>query len=103
MRWSEQQELFQRMINEERLLLENKGREYASDDDSLANFKTKVDIGLTPMQVAMVFMDKHYSSIKSYVRTGREISNESIEGRIADMRNYLFLLSALIKEKKSGE
>lgn len=103
MRWSEQQELFQQMVNEERVLLENKGREYSSDTDSLANFKTKADIGLSPMQVAMVFMDKHYSSIKSYVKNGKELSSESIEGRIADMRNYLFLLAALIKEKKSGE
>jgi len=100
MKWSEQQELFQQMVNEEKKLLESKGAEYASAEDSLANFKTKLDIGVSPLQVIAIFMDKHYSSIKSFIRTGKEISDEPIEERIQDMRNYLFLLAALIKEKK---
>lgn len=103
MHWNEQKELFNKIVEDERYLLEEKGREYASDKDSLANFKSKMDIGVNPLQVAMIFMDKHYSSIKSYVKTGKELSNESIESRIADMRNYLFLMYALIKERESGE
>ncbi len=101
MKWSEQQEYFNSMINEEKDLLDRKGREYSSDSDCLANFKSKLDIGVNSLQVAAIFMDKHYSSIKSFIKVGHEISDESIEGRISDMRNYLFLLSLLIKEQKS--
>jgi len=101
MKWSEQQEFFQQMVNVEKELLDKKGREYAADQDCLANFKSKLEIGVSPLQVAMIFMDKHYSSIKSYVKLGHEISDESIEGRIHDMRNYLGLLYMLIQESKA--
>jgi len=101
MKWSEQQEFFQQMVNVEKELLDKKGREYAADQDCLANFKSKLEIGVSPLQVAMIFMDKHYSSIKSYVKLGHEISDESIEGRIHDMRNYLALLYMLIQESKA--
>ena len=101
MKWSVQKEIFESMVESERDLLDRKGREYAADDDALANFKSKIEIGVNPIQVAMIFMDKHYSSIKSYAKLGVEISDEPIEGRISDMRNYLALLNMLIIEKKS--
>jgi hypothetical protein len=101
-KWSEQTRIFEQMVAEETELLDKKGREYAADDDALHNFKSKVDIGVSPLQVAMIFMDKHYSSIKSYVKLGHELSEESIEGRIHDMRNYLALLYMLIQESKNS-
>jgi hypothetical protein len=101
MKWSDQQELFQSMINLEKDLLDRKGLEYSSDTDSLANFKAKLDIGVSPMQVAWIFLEKHLSSIKSYIKLGHELSDESIEGRINDARNYLFLIACLVKEQKN--
>lgn len=103
MKWSEQQEIFQKMVNVEKELLDKKGHEYAADHDALANFKSKIEIGVSPLQVAMIFMDKHYSSIKSYVKLGHELSDESIEGRIHDMRNYLALLYMLVQEHKASK
>ena len=103
MKWQEQQDIFNMMISEEKDLLDRKGREYAADADALANFRSKLDIGVSPLQVAMIFLDKHMSSIKSYVRVGHEISDESIEGRIHDARNYLALIYMLISEKKKTE
>lgn len=103
MKWSEQQEIFQRIVNVEKDLLDKKGHEYAADEDCLANFRSKLEIGVSPLQVAMILMDKHYSSIKSYVKLGHELSEESVEGRIHDMRNYLALFYMLVQEHKASK
>jgi len=100
MHWEQQKELFDDMVLELNNLLIKKGKEYASDADALANFKTASDIGVTPLQKALIFAEKHWFSIKSYVKRGKELSNEPIEGRIHDMINYLFLILCLIKEYK---
>ena len=101
MKWNEQQALFKKMVKEESDLLTRKGAEYASDEDALANFKKRSeDIGIDPKQILWVFASKHIDSIKSYIRKGKEISDEPIEGRINDARNYFFLLAALIHEEK---
>lgn len=100
MRWEEQAAHFDDIIGEMRDLLVNKGREYASDADSLANFKSGDDIGVDPLQLAWIFANKHVSSVKSYIKHGKEFSSEPIEGRIQDAMNYLFLIYCLVKEKK---
>jgi hypothetical protein len=101
MRWETQRDLFEKLTDELKDLLVNKGREYAGDHDALNNFKTGLDIGITPEQKLWVFAEKHISSIKSYIKNeGKIFSNESIEGRINDAINYLFLLRCLIEEKK---
>ena len=100
MLWQEQKDHFEKVVSEMRDLLNNKGREYAGDDDALNNFKTGTDIGITPLQKSWVFTEKHISSIKSYIKNGKEFSSEPIEGRILDAMNYLFLISCLVKETK---
>lgn len=100
MLWQEQKDHFEKVVSEMRELLVNKGREYAGDGDALNNFKTGTDIGITPLQKSWVFTEKHISSIKSYIKNGKEFSNEPIEGRILDAMNYLFLISCLVKESK---
>ena len=104
MKWSEQQALFKASIKIESELLNQKGSEYASDADALANFKGQaVDLGVDPLVVCSVLMNKHYRSIQSYIRKGgKTSSNEPIEGRVADMRNYLFLMLCLIEESKKA-
>jgi hypothetical protein len=100
MKWEEQKIEFNNMVEELNDLLTNKGREYAGDYDALGNFKAANDLGLTPEQKLGVLMDKHYSSIKSYIKHGKIFSNEPIEGRINDLINYAFLLRCLIKDLK---
>jgi len=51
-------------------------------------------------QVAMIYLLKHMDSIRNYTLHGIEASDESIEGRIMDARNYLLLLGGIIKENK---
>lgn len=101
MKWSEQQALFKAMVKEEADILNRKGAEYASDADANANFKKRAeDIGIDSKQILWIFLSKHLDSIKSYIKKGREISDEPIMGRINDARNYLFLLHCLIEEDK---
>ena len=102
MLWSEQKDIFEKMVEAERELLNSKGIEYAGDQDCLANFKDANIIGLNPKQKLWVYLSKHISSIASYIKNGKEFSNEPIEGRIADARNYLALLYMLVQEEKSA-
>ena len=102
MLWQEQKDHFEKVVSEMRELLVSKGREYAGDYDALNNFKTGTDIGITPLQKSWVFTEKHISSIKSYIKNGKEFSSEPIEGRILDAMNYLFLISCLVKEHKDA-
>lgn len=102
MLWVEQSRLFEKMIEAERNLLLSKGKEYAGDADCLANFKDSDCIGLDPKQKLWVYLSKHMASIASYIKNGKEFSNETIESRIADARNYLALLYMLIQEEKTA-
>ena len=52
-------------------------------------------LGLTPMQVLSVYLNKHLSSLQSYFKDGQEHSTESIEGRVSDIINYLLLFLAM--------
>ena len=82
--------------------MEKKGIEYTiSDKDKLANFKSIGQrLRCQPEFVAMVYLLKHMDSVRNYVLEGTEASNEPIEGRLRDIRNYCLLLGALIKERK---
>lgn len=91
------------MVEEEEKTMISKGREYTiGSDDKLRNFKMVAEASnLTPMQVWQVYFMKHIASIYNYIKDGVEASNEPIEGRIMDARNYLALLRGLIHEQKS--
>jgi hypothetical protein len=92
--------LFVQMCAEERELLMLKGIEYSGKEDRLNNFKKLAQLlGLTPIQILMVYLTKHLDSIYSYSRTGVVTSTETIQSRIADARNYLALLRGLIEDK----
>ena len=78
-----------------------KGKEYAnSTADANLNFYSDSEIGVTPIQSLGVFMNKHYRSIRSWMKHGEVFSDESIEGRIYDMINYLLIRLTLIEDKK---
>jgi hypothetical protein len=75
-----------------------KGRDYAREDDALANFKTQAAaLDLTPEQVWAVFAGKHWAAIMAYAREG-DVKSEPIEGRIHDLILYGFLLLAMVRE-----
>lgn len=87
-------------------LLVVKSTEYAGGDDRLANFKRGALLTrLTPEQVALIYMAKHFDAIAIYVANQAEgtlqVLSEPIEGRIHDLINYGFLLKALLAEREN--
>ena len=87
------------MHEEEMEIGRTKGVEY-TQGGRCDNFKRLgEELGLPPEVILWVYLKKHMDSILSYIRTGK-VYSESIDGRITDARNYLFLLRALIEEKK---
>lgn len=75
---------------------ERKGIEYANSDDRLDNFKRiSKQIGIEPEIVAITYAAKHWDSVNHAIKI-QDYCN--IDGRIADLINYLLLLRAIIIE-----
>lgn len=82
-------------------IAETKGEEYAHSTDRLANFKRQAMLLNQPaLMVWAVYFMKHIDAIMSFVKTGREFSDEGIRGRFVDAITYLLLGYAIIKEKE---
>lgn len=81
-----------------------KGREYAQgDEDALRNFKEAARfLGLTPLQVCGVYMYKHFASAISYATLGESLSEELLEGRVADLRLYAALFLGLVLDSSEA-
>ena len=91
------------MQKEENRLMLVKGKEYTvSDTDKFKNFKSIGErMSLKAEHIALIYLLKHMDSIRNYVLTGSEASEEPIMGRIHDARNYLLLLGGIIEEGKN--
>lgn len=75
-----------------------KGREYAGEEDTLADFfEVAEEAGTTPLQVWLTYVRKHDRAIGAYIREG-SVKSEAIEGRIRDVIVYHLLLLGLIKD-----
>lgn len=87
-------------------LLEIKGGEYSPGDNRLSNFQEAAKrLGMSPLQVALVYLDKHYAAICNYAKdqvthTSR-VRSEPITGRISDAINYLILIRALLEDQNA--
>ena len=92
-----------KMQDEENRLMTVKGEEYTvSDEDKFNNFKSIGErMDLQAEKVCLIYLLKHMDSIRNYVLTGSEVSEEPIIGRIQDARNYLLLLGGIIEEKRA--
>lgn len=66
------------------------------DVDVHTNFKVIGEkLGLTPMQVLSVYLNKHIESLSSFFKTGITYSDETIESRVSDIINYLLLAMSM--------
>lgn len=75
-----------------------KGKEYAHDEDQLANFKRlAAKLDLPPQKVWFVYFTKHIDAIEHWVAHG-EVLSESLPQRIDDAILYLVLLKAMFNE-----
>lgn len=78
-------------------------REYAHDEgNALANFDRTAELtGLTPHQVLLVFLQKHFDGVAAYAK-GHRSQREDVRGRIRDAIVYLVLFGAMV-ERDEGE
>lgn len=103
-------EMVKQMIEEESAVGKSKGVEYVVNDDRLDNFKrigaeTKCPHCKKPLGAKIVwwiYFKKHIDSILSFIKRGKVLSEESIEGRIMDSRVYLSLLRGIIQEERDN-
>jgi hypothetical protein len=97
-------QIMNRMEDNEHSIMGTKGVEYTQGDlktDRLANFnRIGKELNMDPKVVCYIYLKKHLDSIACYVKNGKEYTEEKIEGRINDARNYLILLNAIIQEQK---
>jgi hypothetical protein len=79
-----------------------KGLEYSnSDEEANQNFYSDIDVGVSPLQSVSVFMNKHYRSIRSYIRIGEIKSDETIEGRLHDLINYALITLSILEDENT--
>lgn len=84
-------------------LRETKGKEYATEEDTLADFKEVAEeAGITPYQVWATYVKKHERAIDTFIREGG-VKSESIESRIVDVVVYHLLLLGLIQDLEEEE
>ncbi len=83
-------------------IMATKGAEYSRGEiDCNSNFKRVADAtGADALTVCYVYLAKHLDSIASFIKTRETKSDETIESRIGDAINYLFILASLIEEQK---
>jgi hypothetical protein len=97
-------EMLEQMEVEEHKIMGTKGMEYTQGDlhsDRLSNFyRLGKELDLDPKMVLWIYLKKHLDSIVCYIKQNKEYSDEKIEGRIHDARNYLVLLNGIIKQQK---
>ena len=115
MKLKEFQAICEKFFAEETKLLGIKRQAYIGDskEDVIANFKQIAAFeGRRPEEVCLTLILKHIQSIQKKVASDKYISPEFIDStdgtegfwqRIADARNYLLLLAALIKESADKE
>ena len=95
-------ELIEKLHQESVSIQKSKGKAYAGDGDTLANFKRNaINLGLSKYQVWAVYFNKHIDSINNAVKANPQFpvdQSEGLEGRIMDAKNYLDILYCLITE-----
>lgn len=94
-----QEALFQRV----RDVRDSKGREYATEEDTLADFKeVAAELGVDPLTVWGTYVKKHQRAIDSFIRSGSTRS-ELIQDRIMDVITYHILLLGLVDDLENGD
>src|SRR5438034_2762 len=80
--------LYQDFANEQLTIMHDASKDYASEEDRLANFKRLAErLNVSPLLIWAVYFTKHVDSILSYINTGR-MNRDSVRGRFLDIANY---------------
>ena len=83
-------------------LLFNKAKEYASDEDRLANFKQPTSLfGVSPAEICLYYDSKHIASmvmIAQDISKGKLPTRELLEEKVGDYINYGLLFYSTVLE-----
>ena len=83
-------------------LLFSKAKEYASDEDRLANFKQPTSLfGVTPPEICLYYDSKHIASmvmIAQDIKKGKLPSRELLQEKVGDYINYGLLFYSTVIE-----
>lgn len=102
----ERQRLAEEIFEECKDILRKKGKDYAGNQDSLANFKDGgMELGRTKYEVWAVYFYKHVKSILNSIKANPnnpQTESEPLRGRIHDIINYAVILAALLEEDEQN-
>lgn len=97
----EMEKLMECLSKDSLQIWKEKNKEYSLDDNPFHNFDDSAKVaGVDRKTVLLIFLQKHLNAIFTYIREGHLYSNEPIECRITDARNYLDMLYCMIQEEK---
>jgi hypothetical protein len=88
-------------INRSKRVLVKKGIEYSGVTDRLENFKRAgATQNITPEAALLGMVSKQFVSLTDMVKTPDNFTIKQFDEKIGDIRNYTFLLDALLRERK---
>lgn len=92
--------LIQELTEHRRGISDVKSVDYTRQNpDKLHNFKSVAEsAGLRPEQVWLVYAQKHFDAICTYIKSNGQSESEPIKERISDLLNYGELLWGLIND-----
>jgi len=94
---------FDALIEKGIRIMKTKSVDYAEAGDRLAEIKeTARDVGITPRQVLGVYINKHYRSVKKWMR-GEELRGEPIEEKLCDIQVYAWIAAKLAAEERKDD
>lgn len=92
--------MLDKRISEIKIVLGDKAKEYAQNNDRLHNFKVAAQVdNESPEKALWGMFKKHLVSIIDLKNGDLKPTEKIINEKIGDAINYLILLEALLKEK----
>lgn len=98
--------VFEEQVERCREVLLNKGKEYTPDEaDRFSSFKTAAGLQhTTQVQALLGMLAKHIVSLYDMSYVGTEKYDMAVwDEKITDAMNYLFILTAILKEEEKSE
>ena len=98
--------VFEEQVERCREVLLNKGKEYTPDEaDRFSSFKTAAGLQhTTQVQALLGMLAKHIVSLYDMSFVGTEKYDMAVwDEKITDAMNYLFILTAILKEEEKSE
>lgn len=91
---------YEAVIEEARELVERKNKDYAGDNDFLANFRMSEKMGITPSKGVLLRISDKFSRICQLVQKDPNVTEETIHDTLIDLMNYSALMILCLKDEE---